>query len=132
LDGPNYKLLYDFDIYTDHGITARRPDLVMVDKMTRCTTVIDVACVMDRHVIVKHQEKIDKYLDLAIELQVLWNTKVVILPLVFGALGALPEKTVRNFEFLQLLEVNAHQLQKTVMLRTDLILRKHLSLSSSN
>jgi len=92
--------------------------------MTRCTKVIDVACVMDRHVVVKHQEKIEKYLDLAIELQVLWNTKVEIFPLVFGALRALPEKTVRNFELLQLTEVNA----KTVLVRTDIMLRKHLSL----
>jgi len=128
LDSPSYKLLYDFNIYTDRGITARRPDLVMVDKMTKCTTIIDVACVMDRHVVAKHQEKIDKYLDLAIELQALWNTKVEIFPLVFGARGALPGKTVRNFELLQLFEVNAHQLQKTVLLKTDLILRKQLSL----
>ena len=47
---------------------------------------IDIACAMDRHVVDKHQEKIDKYLDLAIELQVLWNTKDEIFPLVFDAL----------------------------------------------
>jgi len=82
--------------------------------------------------IAKHQEKIDKYFDLAIELQILWNTKVLILPLVFGALGALPEKIVRNFELLQLLKINANQLQKAVLFRTDLILRKHLSLSISS
>jgi len=88
-------------IYTDCGITARRPDLVMVDKITRCT-------------------------------QVLWNTKVEIFPLVFGALGALPGKSVRNLELLQLFEVNAHQFQKTALLKTDLILRKQLLLSSSS
>ena len=46
----SYKLLYDFNIYTDHGIAARRPDLVLVDKMARCTKIIDIACMMDRHV----------------------------------------------------------------------------------
>ena len=75
LDSGNYKLLYDFDIYTDCGITARRPDLGMMDKITWFTGVIDVACVMDHHVIVKHKEKTEKYLDLAIVLQVLLNTK---------------------------------------------------------
>ena len=39
----------------------------------------------------KHKEKIEKYLDLAIELQVLWNSNVEVVPLVFGALGALHE-----------------------------------------
>ena len=47
-----------------------------MDKRTRCTKLIDVACVMDRHVIDKHREKAEKYLDLAIELQSLWNSKI--------------------------------------------------------
>ena len=67
--------------------------------VTRCTTIIDVACAMDCHLVAKHQEKIDKHLDLAIELQVLWNMMVVIFPLVFGALGTLPEK-INLFEIL--------------------------------
>ena len=69
LDSDDYKLLYDFNVYTDRRITARRPDLVFMDKRTRCMKLIDVGCVMDRHVIDKHREKAEKYLDLAIELQ---------------------------------------------------------------
>ena len=76
----------------------------------------------------KHKEKIEKYLDLAIELQVLWNSNVEVVPLVFGALGTLHEKIVKNFELLQLTEVSIHQLQKTMLLKTDIMLRKHLSL----
>ena len=68
LANPSYKLLYDFNIFTDHGIAARRPDLVLVDKVARRTKIIDIACVMDRHVVDNHGEKIEKYLDLAIEL----------------------------------------------------------------
>ena len=82
---------------------------------------------MDRHVIDKHKEKIEKYLDLAIELQVLWNSNVEVVPLVFGALGTLHEKIVKKFELLQLTEVSVHQLQKTMLLKTDIMLRKHLS-----
>ena len=117
LDNSSYKLLYDFNIFTDHGIAARRPDLVLVDKVARRTKIIDITCVMDRHVVDKHGEKIEKYLDLAIELQSLWNTRVEIVPLVFGALGSLHEKTVLNFELLQLTEINFYQLQKTALLR---------------
>ena len=57
LDSDDYKLLYDFNVYTDRRITARRPDLVFMDKHTRCTKLIGVACIMDRHVIDKHREK---------------------------------------------------------------------------
>ena len=56
------------------------------------TRIIDVACVMDHHVVDNHGEKIENYLDLAIELQLLWNTKVEIVLLVFGALGSLHER----------------------------------------
>ena len=87
---------------------------------------------MDRHVVDKHGEKIEKHLVLVIELQSLWNTRVEIVPLVFGALGSLHEKTVLNFGLLQLTEINIYQLQKTVLLKTDRILRRHLSLQSSS
>ena len=80
----------------------------MVDNIARCTKIIDIACVMDRHVIDKHKEKIEKYLDLTIELQVLWNSNVEVVPLVFGALGTLHEKIVKNFKLLQLTEVSVH------------------------
>ena len=73
--------------------------------MARRTKIIDIACVMDRHVVDKHGEKIEKYLDLAIELQSLWNTRVEIVTLVFGSLDSLHEKTV---ELLQLTEINIY------------------------
>ena len=65
-------------------------------------TFIDVACVMDRHVIDKHRDKIEKYLGLAIKLQTLWNTRFDIIPLLFGALGTIHESTIQSFKFLQL------------------------------
>ena len=83
---------------------------------------------MDCHVVEKHGEKTEKYLDLAIVLQSLWNTRVEIVPLVFGALGSLHEKTALNFMLLQLTEINIFHLQKTVLLKTDRMLRRHLSL----
>ena len=121
LDSDDYKLLYDFNVYTDRRITARRPDLVFMDKHTRCTKLIDVACVMDRHVIDKHGEKAEKYLDLAIELQSLWNSKIEVVPLVFGALGTIHASTIKSFQHLGLIDINIHQLVKTVLLRTNMI-----------
>jgi len=53
LENERYKLLYDFNIFTDHMIQARRPDLVYVDKLQRKTYLIDIACVMDTNVAIK-------------------------------------------------------------------------------
>ena len=132
LDNDEYKLLYDFNIFTDKRISARRPDIVCVDKRSSCGTFIDVTCVMDRHVIDKHREKTEKYLDLAIELQTLWNVRFEVIPLVFGALGTLHETTIKSFKFLQLSDINVCQLMKTVLLKTAAILRGHLGLPSSS
>ena len=84
---------------------------------------------MDRHVVEKRREKIEKYLVLAVELQTLWNTRIEIVPLVFGALGSIPEQTIKNFELLKLNTINAHLMQKS---GTATILRRHLELSGSS
>ena len=84
---------------------------------------------MDRHVIDEHREKTEKYLDLAIELQTLWNVRFEVIPLVFGTLGTLYEITIKSFKSLQLSDI---QLMKTVLLKTAAILRRHLGLPSSS
>ena len=76
----------------------------------------------------KHQEKIDKYVYLSVELQALWNTRTEVVPLVFGALGSIPERTKNNFKLLKLTMINAHLMQKAVILRIATILRRHLEL----
>jgi len=47
LDNDEYKLLYDFNIFTYKRITARRSDMVCTNKRKSCGTFIDVTCVMD-------------------------------------------------------------------------------------
>ena len=49
--------------------------------------IIDFAISGDRNIVIKEQEKIDKYQVLIIELQKVWNVKVVVTPVVIGALG---------------------------------------------
>ena len=49
--------------------------------------IIDFAIFGDRNIVIKEQEKIDKYQVLIIELQKVWNVKVVVIPVVIGALG---------------------------------------------
>ena len=132
LENERYKLLYDFNIFTDHLIQARRPDLVYVNKLTRKTYLIDIACVMDHNVLAKEKEKVDKYLSLMIELQSLWNTTVEVVPIIFGALGSLSDNIFTNLSLLQVTDINAYQLQKTVLLRAATILRQHLALPSSS
>ena len=50
MENEDYKLLYDFNIRTDKKISARQPDIVVVDKNERRTTLIDVACTWYKNV----------------------------------------------------------------------------------
>ena len=88
LENSDYKILYvyDFNIYAYSWISARRPDIVFMNKCTRTTKLIDIAWATDTNV---EWEKIKKYVDLKLELQCLWQCNVQVIPLVLGALGCL-------------------------------------------
>ena len=69
LEKDDYKLLWDFSVRTDHEIGARRPELMIIDKRDRSCQIIDVAIPEDGRVREKEDEKIEKYQDLAREVQ---------------------------------------------------------------
>ena len=111
---------------TDKKITARRPDIIFVNKGQRKTTLIDIACPCYRNVNDKETEKVEKYQDLKIELQRLWNTSVEIAPIVVGALGAISSNLQKYLQKLNITDIRTSQIQKTVLLKTANILRRHL------
>ena len=86
----------------------------------------NIAYVMDQNVLAKEKEKVDKHLSLTIELRSLWNTTVEVVPIICGTLGSLSDNISTNLSLLQVTNINAYQLQKTVLLRTATILRQHL------
>ena len=86
LEKDTHKLLWDFDIQTDHLISARRPHLIIIKKKKTCK-IFDFAVPADHRIKLKECEKRNKYLDLARELKKLWNMKVTIIPIVIGAKG---------------------------------------------
>ena len=50
----------------------------------------------------KESEKKDKYQDLAKELKKLWNIKVMVIPIVIGALGTVTKGLVKGLEDLEI------------------------------
>ena len=75
-----------FTVHSGHFITARRPDMIFIDKKNHECQIIDFDIPYDTRVDDKEVEKIEKYLDLARELKKVWNMKVMVVPLVVGAL----------------------------------------------
>ena len=74
-------------------MSAKRLDLVRVNKKKKKRTyrTVDFAVPVDHKVKLKESEKRDKYLDLAREIKKkTWNMKVMVIPIVIGALGTIP------------------------------------------
>ena len=69
LENETYKLLWDFDKQTDHLISTRRLDLIIINKKKRTCRIVDFAFLADHRVKLKENEKKDKYLNLARELK---------------------------------------------------------------
>ena len=122
LENDSHKLLWDFNIQTDHLIPARRPDLKIINKKKRICRIVDFAVPADYRINLKESEKKDKYLDLASELKKLWNMKVEIVPVVIGALGTITKGLLKGLEDLEV-GGRVETIQTTALLRPARILR---------
>ena len=81
------KILWDFNIQTDHIIQHRRPGIVVLYHTERKCHLIDVAVPGDKRIELKEQEKIDNYIELRREVKKIWNSsQVVAVPVVIGTL----------------------------------------------
>ena len=116
-------MLWDFSIQTDHVIEVWIPDLVVVDENERSYKIIDFAVPRDSRIEEKEKDKIEKYQDVGMELQNIWNIKVKIIPLVLGSLGAIPKQFGNILKQIGI-TVGTAQVQKTVLLGMARILRK--------
>ena len=101
LENNTHKLRWDFDIHTDHILSTRRPDLIIINKKQRTCKIVHFAVLTDHRIKLKECEKKDKYLDLARELKKLWNMQVTIIPIVIGAFGVVTQGLLKRLEDLE-------------------------------
>ena len=105
---------------TDHLISARWPDLIIIKKNERTRKIVDFAVLAGHRVKLKECEKRDKYLDLTRELKKrLLNMKVTIIPM---ALGTVTKELVPGLEDLEIMG-QVENVQTTALLRSARILR---------
>ena len=121
------KLLWDFNVQTDHVIQARRPDVTLIDKEKSECKIIDFSIPYDSRVNAKEIEKIEKYQDLAREVQKLWNMRTKVIHIIIGALGTNPKKLSKRLDDLGI-GTRIVELQKTVSIYSARILRKMLEI----
>ena len=106
LDNEMHKLLWGVEWETDHQISVRRPDRMIANKkkkkkIDRTYWTVEFAISVDPSV-KKQSGKKHKYLDLASELEKLWNMKVTVKPIVIGALQTVPKEFVKKLKDLEI------------------------------
>ena len=101
LENNAHKLLWDSDRQTDHLISARRPDQIIIKKKKKKKRIcknLDFAVPAVHRIKLKECEKKDRYLDLARELKKLWNMQVTIIPIVIGAFGTVTKGLLKGLK----------------------------------
>ena len=121
-ENDTHKLLWDSDIQTDHLISARRPDLIIINKKKKRKKICKI---VDHRIKLKECEKKDKYLDLARELKKLWNMKVTIIIIVIGAFGTVTKGLLKGLEDFEIVG-RVETIKTTALLKTARILRRVL------
>ena len=117
-----HKLLWNFEIQTDHRISARRPVLV---KDKRFCRIVDFAVLADDREKLKESEKRNMYLNLARERKKLWNMKKTVIQIAIGALSKVTKGMVLALEDLEI-RGQEETIQSTVLLRSVRIMGRVL------
>ena len=84
---------------------------------------MDFAVLADHRVKLKESKKKDKYLDLAWEQKKIWNMKVMVIPIVIGALSTATKGLIRGLKKLEIRE-RVDTIQTTALLRSARIVRR--------
>ena len=101
----------------DHLISARWPDLIIINKKERTCRIVEFAVPADHRVKFKESEKKDKYFDLVRELDKLWNIKVAVIPIVICSLSTVTKRLVQGLEDLEI-RGRVETIQNTALVRS--------------
>ena len=125
LENETHKHLSGFEIKTDLLISARRPDFIIINNQKRTYRIVDFAVPAGHRVKLKESEKKDMYLNLVRDLKKLRNMKVMVIPILLGALGTVTKGLVKGIEDLEIRGL-VENIQTTALLRSARILRRIL------
>jgi hypothetical protein len=79
-------ILWNRHMQTDRPIPNNKLDVMIRDNENGTCMVVDGGISGDRNVIKKEAEKIQKYEDVTIEIQRIWNAKTKVMPVIMGQL----------------------------------------------
>ena len=100
---------------------------MLVNYKEQTSLIIDIAVPRDENIQEKELEKIDKFQSLKIELEQLWKFKIMVIPVVVGALGAIAD-SLPGWPAQIPGTISEVELQKSALLGTVQVFRRVLRL----
>jgi len=118
-------------ILTDSEIKANKADIVIKNKQEKSCLLIDMSTPTEKNTSVKVTEKLSKFKDLEIEIEIMWGMKATTIPVETGVLG-LTKKGLEKYKQQIPGNIKIHELQKITLLGTSHILKKGTLLGPRN
>jgi hypothetical protein len=118
-------VVWNQEVHTDREITANRTNILIKNKKEKTCKLKNVAIPADINVVQKEAEEELKYKSLCIVIQLMWNLKCTIVPVVTGATGIVTRNLKNNLEAVPG-KHSIDSLQKTAILGTSHVIRKVL------
>jgi len=94
----DFTVLWNQAVRTDRKVTTNRPDVIIKNKKEKTCTLIDVAILADRNIMQKEAENKLKYKSLGIEIQLMWNLKCTIIPIIIRSTGIVTRSLKKNWK----------------------------------
>ena len=105
---------------------ANRPDIVLRDKASKKTYIIDISCPSDKNFTSKENEEVAKDSGLRVELGKMWDSQCVVIPVVVGGLGVISEKFQHYLKMIPA-DLLTEMCVKITLLGSERIMRSVLS-----
>ena len=105
---------------------ANRPDIIIKDKKAKACGLIDMSVPSDVNISDKEFEKLSKYKDLEIEIE-MWHMKTKMVSFIIGALGMIKKGCQSHLDNIPG-NPSLQDIQKIVLISTAHILRRALSI----
>jgi hypothetical protein len=130
LENETIKLYWDRSLITDKTIHSNRPDITLVDKLSKTVYFIDTAIPNNHNLNAKYAEKPTKYSELSIEIkdQLKMDT-IATIPVTLSTNVIIPKTLHKALNTLNLHPKTFIELQKATILNTCSIVRKFFNIS---
>lgn len=130
VENDNCRIYWNFSFSTIRQIQANKPDIVLLDKLTKSIYVIEFSAPAEINLILKEEEKRTKYIPLVYELKQLFpGHSVQTVVLIIGALGGIRATLLANIKIIphctRSADFLAGQMQKAIILGSLRLLRSH-------